>query len=94
LFAAETSAGSSRSVDTITPLAQTIQLEIDSSISNKDYSVLVVKLLADATDYGGKTVLICWHHENIPQFAQGLRAANGPAGWNGEVFDRIWVLEY
>jgi broad specificity phosphatase PhoE len=94
LFAAETSAGSSRSVDTINPLAQTIHLEIDSSVSNKDYSVLAAKLLAGATDYGGKTVLICWHHENIPELAQELRAANAPANWMGEVFDRIWVLEY
>ena len=94
LFAAATSAGSSRSVDTINPLAQTIHLEIDSSVSNKDYSVLAAKLLAGATDYGGKTALICWHHENIPELAQELRAANAPANWMGEVFDRIWVLEY
>jgi broad specificity phosphatase PhoE len=35
-FAAETSAGSSRPVDTINPLAQTIHVEIDSGVSNKD----------------------------------------------------------
>jgi phosphohistidine phosphatase SixA len=93
LFAA-TSAGSTRSVETINPLAQTIQVEIDSGISNKDYSVLAAKLLSGPTDYGGKTVLICWHHENIPALAQGLRAANAPGNWMGEVFDRIWVLEY
>jgi broad specificity phosphatase PhoE len=94
LFAAATSAGSSRSVDTINPLAQTIHLEIDSGFNNKDYSVLAAKLLAGPTDYGGKTVLICWHHEDIPGLAQGLRAANAPGNWMGEVFDRIWVLEY
>jgi len=94
LFAAETSAGSARSVQTINPLAQTIRVEIDSGVSNKDYSVLAAKLLAGTTDYGGKTVLICWHHENIPDLAQGLRAANAPANWMDEVFDRIWILEY
>ena len=94
LFAAESSAESARSVETINPLAQTIHLEIDSGVSNKDYSVLAANLLAGATDYGGKTVLICWHHENIPELAQGLHAANAPANWMGEVFDRIWVLEY
>lgn len=93
LFAA-TSAGSARSVETINPLAQTIRVEIDSGISNKDYSVLAAKLLSGPIDYGGKTVLICWHHENIPALAQGLRAANAPGYWMGEVFDRIWVLEY
>jgi hypothetical protein len=94
LFAAETSASSSRPVDTIHPLAQSVDLEIDSSVSNKDYSVVAAKLLAGPTDYGGKTVLICWHHENIPKLAQGLRAANAPVNWESEVFDRIWVLNY
>ena len=94
LFAAQTSAASARSVETIDPLAQTIHVEIDSGVSNKDYSVLAAKLLSGPTDYGGKAVLICWHHENIPALAQGLRAANAPGYWMGEVFDRIWVLEY
>jgi phosphohistidine phosphatase SixA len=94
LFAAETSGRSSRPVDTIDPLAQMIHIEIDSGVSNKDYSVLAAKLLAGPTDYDGKSVLICWHHENIPKLAQELRAANAPANWMDEVFDRIWVLEY
>jgi broad specificity phosphatase PhoE len=64
LFAAETSAVSARSVETIDPLAQTIHVEIDSSVSNKDYSVLAAKLLAGPTDSGGKTVLICWHRSS------------------------------
>jgi hypothetical protein len=46
---------SARSVETIDPLAQAIHLEIDSGVSNKDYSVLATKLLADPEDYGGKT---------------------------------------
>jgi hypothetical protein len=94
LFAAETSAASARSVETIEPLAQTIHVGIDSGVNNKDYSVLATKLLAGPTDYGGKTVLICWHHENIPELAQGLRVVNTPGDWMSEVFDRIWVLEY
>jgi broad specificity phosphatase PhoE len=94
LFAAETSGRSSRPVDTIDPLAQMIHIEIDSGISNKDYSVLATKLLAGQTDYEGKSVLICWHHENIPELAQGLRAVNAPGNWMSAVFDRIWVLEY
>jgi phosphohistidine phosphatase SixA len=94
LFAAETSASSSRPVDTIHPLAQSVDLEIDSSVGNKDYSVVAAKLLAGPTDYGGKTVLICWHHESIPKLAQGLRAVNAPVNWESEVFDRIWVLNY
>jgi broad specificity phosphatase PhoE len=94
LFAAETSAASARSVETIDPLAQAIHVDIDSSVSNKDYAVLASRLLAGPTDYSGKTVLICWHHENIPELAQGLRAVNAPGNWMSEVFDRIWVLEY
>jgi len=94
LFAAETSAASARSVETIDPLAQAIHLEISSGVSNKDYSVLAAKLLADPEDYGGKTVLICWHHENIPELAKALHAADAPGNWMSEVFDRIWVFEY
>lgn len=94
LFASETSAESARSVETIDPLAQTIHVDIDSGVSNKDYSVLAAKLLAGPTDYSGRTVLIYWHHENIPELAQELRAVNTPGNWMNEVFDRIWVLGY
>ena len=83
-----------KSSDTPKVLPDTPPFEIESGVGNKDYSVLAAKVLAGATDYGGKTVLICWHHENIPELAQGLRAANAPANWMDEVFDRIWVLEY
>jgi hypothetical protein len=50
--------------------------------------------IAGPTDYGGKTVLICWHHEDIPELAQGLRAVNATGNVMSEVFDRLLVLEY
>jgi len=93
LFAASNSTESLRCVATITPLAQVIHREIDSSIAAKDYSELVQQVLQQG-DYKGKRVLVCWHHEEIHDLANGLGAVGVPQHWPGSVFDRIWRLEF
>ena len=80
-------------VATITPLAQVIHRDIDSSIAAKDYSELVQKILQRG-DYEGKRILVCWHHEEVHDLAHGLGGVGIPKHWPKSVFDRIWRLEY
>jgi hypothetical protein len=92
LFASKQSRHSNRSVETVTPLAKAIGLEIDSQYGDDDYKKLARALLSD-TRYTSKTILICWHHTRIPQMALSLGVDHAPA-WPAGVFDRIWMIDY
>jgi broad specificity phosphatase PhoE len=92
LFAARESSSSNRPLETITPLATVLGLDIDDSIEAKDYSDLTDRLLED-NRYERQSVLICWHHEDIPSMAKALRAKHAPSEWPGSVFDRNGILD-
>ncbi len=93
LFAAQASKHSNRPVETITPLSTALGLAIDSSIADGDYATLATKILSDAR-YGGKVLLVCWHHGNIPALAQSLGGQPPQTPWPGDVFDRVWQIDY
>jgi hypothetical protein len=59
----------------------------------KDYATLAKLILANPA-YAGKTVLICWNHEEIPQLAAALGVTPEPPKWKGSVFDRVYVISY
>ncbi|HZE74330.1 MAG TPA: hypothetical protein VE091_03410, partial [Gemmatimonadales bacterium] len=58
-----------------------------------DYAALANLILTDSA-YAGKTVLICWNHEEIPQLAAALGVTPEPPKWKGRVFDRVYVISY
>lgn len=93
LFAAQASHHSNRPVETITPLAQALKLDIKSDIADADYATLANKILSDAK-YAGKVLLICWHHGNIPALTQSLGGQPPQDPWPGTVFDRVWQIDY
>jgi phosphohistidine phosphatase SixA len=93
LFAARNSKHSHRSVETLTPLAKKLKLDIDSRFENEDFAKLAKELLSNPR-YAKKTVLICWHHGNIPELAQALKATDVPDKWKDPVFDRVWTIAY
>ncbi|HZY86891.1 MAG TPA: hypothetical protein VFE78_18805 [Gemmataceae bacterium] len=92
LFAAKASANSNRPVETITPLAVALQLEMNAKHSDDDYPKVASDILTNAK-YARKVVLVCWHHGNIPRLAEAL-GAQGPLLWPGGVFDRVWQITY
>jgi hypothetical protein len=61
IFAAKASRHSNHPVETVTPLAKAMKLDISSKYAENEYSMLVEHLYSDQK-YDGKTVLICWHH--------------------------------
>lgn len=93
LFATQASKHSNRPVETITPLAQALKLDIDAKHADDDYQKVADDILGNAK-YAGKQVLICWHHGKIPQLAAALGATPPESPWPGDVFDRVWLIEY
>jgi hypothetical protein len=85
--------GTERPIETVTPLAQALGLTLQDQFDKKDIQDLVTEVMTDPK-YDGKMVVICWEHSTIPEIAQDFGAANVPAVWLGNVFDRLWVLDF
>jgi broad specificity phosphatase PhoE len=94
LIATKKSAHSDRPVETITPLAKAMHLEISHEVKDDDFAEVTRSVLTDPK-YAGKVVLIAWHHGKIPELAHALGAKDAPDKWDGEeVFDRVWQITY
>jgi broad specificity phosphatase PhoE len=93
LFASRKSAHSNRPLETITPLATALRLKIDNTFTNEDYARLARHVLGKPV-HAGKTVLICWHHGNIPALARALGIKDAPAPWPEMQFDRVWRITF
>ena len=93
LFATAYSKESHRPVLTIKPLSVVLNLDINDSFADKQYTELAAALLSDHK-YDGKVILICWHHGEIPALAGALKATGMPQKWPDDRFDLIWRLDY
>src|SRR5215218_6807327 len=93
IFAAQASRHSNRSAETVAPLARALKLEVNTGYANDDYAALAEELYTNPK-YAGKTVLICWHHGNLPELAAALGAGGVPDKWKDAVFDRVWVVTF
>jgi len=92
IFATQQSAKSNRPVETVTPLAEALQLSIHSDRMNEDFAGLAHELLGGS--YAHKVVLVAWHHGKIPQLAILLGARPPYVPWPDTQFDRIWRIDY
>jgi hypothetical protein len=92
LFAAADSKVSQRPRLTIEPTSKMLGLAIDSQFADAHFQKLADAIRAKPH---GQNILICWHHEEIPQLVTALGADPGrlfPQGkWPDEVFN--WVVE-
>ena len=82
-----------RTQETVAPLARALKLPVQTPYLGKDYAALARLILANPA-YAGKTVLICWNHEEIPQLAAALGVTPEPPKWKGSVFNRVYVISY
>jgi hypothetical protein len=104
--------GSSRPVETITPLAQALQfyyggnppLAINENFTNdpkdKEHGLpaLVSEITGNPDTYGGRVVLICWHHGTIPQLTEDFGVPSGQllnwSPWPPTVFDLVFRITW
>ena len=92
LFASQIAplSSSRRPQQTLQPLAQSLQLPIDTSVPKADIGRLATAILAVEG-----VVLVAWEHHLIPSLAASLTGQPGlaPDVWPDDRFDVVWVLE-
>ena len=102
LFATANSTDSQRPVETITPIAQALGLHINDSFTDthghKGIKGLKDEILKQPQVYGGKVILIAWHHKTAPDVALALGVPatqlNGWTPWKPGVFDLIFFITW
>jgi hypothetical protein len=86
-----------RPSETVFPLATSLHLKLDTSISRDDAEGVAAAAKAFP---GPGNVLICWEHGQLSAIAEaiGITAYGEGSGWSGPVvypgdrFDLIWVV--
>ena len=83
---------STRPRDTVTPLAQALELDIEQPFDSGGNEARVAAWLHAVSD----AVLVCWRHESLPDLARALlpadRASSVPPQWPEDRFDLVWVV--
>jgi hypothetical protein len=82
-----------RTQETVAPLAKSLNLVVQAPYVGKDFAALAKHILANPA-YAGKTVIICWNHEEIPELAAALGVTPEPPKWKGSVFDQVYIITY
>jgi phosphohistidine phosphatase SixA len=95
ILASAKSRHSERPIQTVQPLARDLGIPLDATYADQDYGALAKTLLSDPK-FAGKSILICWHHGNIPGLMRGLKAAAGsyPDPWGFMVFNLVLAVDY
>ncbi len=81
---------SRRSLETVTPLAATLNLRVDSRFASAQSAQVAAAIQA-----GTGPALIAWKHEQIPAIVSRLGTVTPapPSSWPSGRFDLIWVLD-
>ena len=92
LFAAATSKHSDRPIETIAPLSGALKLPINHEFADIETASLAKLVMSG--NYAGKTVLICWHHGEIPHLAAAFGVVGAPKHWDEAAFDKVWQVTW
>lgn len=84
--------GSIRAIETATPLAEALGLEVDTSFKVKD-SVNMAEHVLSSTETEDKVVLIVWGHDEIPEIANTFGSKN-LSSWSSQTYDRVWHFKF
>ena len=82
-----------RTQETMAPLAKALRLPVQTPYLSKNYASLAEAILANGA-YAGKTIVICWNHQVIPELVAALGVMPRPPKWKGGVFDRVYLITY
>jgi hypothetical protein len=81
-----------RSIETLSPLANSQNIVLSTPYLPADYLSLVENIKGNP-NLNHQVVMITWTHTYIYDLAKAFGAKpTGP--WQGPVFDRIWVLDF
>jgi len=82
-----------RAEETLGPLAEYLKLPIQMPVGSKAHAALAKRVLTDPA-LEGRTVVICWVHEFLPDLAREFCVQPKPERWREDVYDRVWVITY
>jgi hypothetical protein len=80
-----------RTQETLGPLGRELKLPVQADYRGKDCGLLAERLLGDPA-LCGKTIVVCWVHESIPELVAALGVRSPPARWKGSVYDRVFLI--
>ena len=83
---------SHRPLETITPLAAALDLTPNSQFEDMQVDCVANEVKGQPR-YAGTTVLVCWHHGQLPALAHAI-GVPAPPKWDAVVFDRVWRIDY
>jgi len=82
-----------RTQETVAPAAAALKLAVQTPFLGKDYKQ-IAKLILGNPAYAGKTVVICWNHEVMPELAAELGVSPPPPAWKGKEYDQVYVISF
>ncbi|MDE1976377.1 MAG: histidine phosphatase family protein [Elusimicrobia bacterium] len=82
-----------RPLETVEPLAQSLGLQVNTSVGKEDVEGLAQAVMKDPAG-AGKMVLIAWEHHLIPAIAKAFGLTSAPETWPDDVFDRAWIINF
>lgn len=85
--------GSVRAIETMEPTARALQLTPDTRFTRDELGALKDAIMS-APLLAGKTVIVCWEHDAIPEMLQVFGWTSGPTRWPAKTYDRLWLLDF
>lgn len=82
-----------RTRETLAPLAKKLGINVNTPYKSEEVEDLARDVLANAT-YEGKTVVICWTHQEIADLAGAFGVNPKPDKWKDKRFDKFWILDF
>ena len=82
-----------RTQETVAPAAAALKLAVQTPFLGKQYKRLA-KLILGNPAYAGKTVLICWNHDVMPELAAELGVSPQPPAWKAKEYDQVYVISF
>jgi len=78
---------SKRQQDTVMPLAQSLNLQVDLTYSNDKVKELVNGIVTAKED----VILVSWSHDKMDKIARNFEIIS-PPNWDKNVYDEIWIF--
>jgi len=82
-----------RPIETLEPLAAELKIKVRTPFSGSDYTQLARQLLSDPK-LEGKTVVVCWVRQSLPELAAALGVQPVPSDWSDTNYDGVYEINF
>jgi len=91
IFASTSTKHSERPYQTIRPTADKLGIDVSTVFADKQTKALAKELRKKK--FKDKTVLICWHHGQMPKLIRELGGSSPYEEWPDSLFDRVISID-